>query len=86
MNDEIRENLFNMDVNTSRKGTADEPSTGLGLLLCKEFVEKHNGEIQGHKQSWNRQYVLFCDIAKSQGFLIHLSTGSVKNFQNITII
>ena len=45
MSDEIRQNLFRMDVNTKRKGTAGESSSGLGLLLCKEFVEKHGGEI-----------------------------------------
>jgi signal transduction histidine kinase len=38
-------NLFRLDVQSNRKGTDDEPSTGLGLLLCKEFVEKHVGQI-----------------------------------------
>lgn len=45
MSKKIRENLFKVDVNTTRKGTGGEPSTGLGLLLCKEFIERHNGKI-----------------------------------------
>ena len=39
------DNLFRLDLQTNRKGTEGELSTGLGLLLCKEFVEKHNGKI-----------------------------------------
>ena len=45
MNAKMIDNLFRLDVQTNRKGTNDEPSTGLGLILCKEFVEKHNGKI-----------------------------------------
>jgi len=45
MKPEILENLFRIDTNVSRPGTNGEPSTGLGLILCKEFVEKHGGKI-----------------------------------------
>ncbi len=45
MNQEMQENLFNITFNASRKGTEKEPSTGLGLILCKEFVEKHGGKL-----------------------------------------
>jgi PAS domain S-box-containing protein len=38
-------NLFRLDVQTTREGTEGEPSTGLGMLLCKEFVEKHCGRL-----------------------------------------
>lgn len=45
MSDEMLTNLFRIDTNTRRPGTEGELSTGLGLLLCKEFVEKSGGNI-----------------------------------------
>lgn len=42
---ELKDKLFLLNEKTSRKGTEGESSTGLGLLLCKEFIEKHNGKI-----------------------------------------
>ena len=45
MKPEMLENLFRLDVPTGRPGTEGEASTGLGLILCKDFVEKHGGKL-----------------------------------------
>jgi len=46
MSEEIRNKLFHLDARVKRPGTNGESSTGLGLLICKEFVAKMGGEIQ----------------------------------------
>jgi PAS domain S-box-containing protein len=42
---ELKNKLFMINEKTSRRGTGGELSSGLGLLLCKEFIEKGGGRI-----------------------------------------
>jgi len=45
MSPEMISSLFNPGARNGRPGTDGEASTGLGLLLCKEFVDKLSGKI-----------------------------------------
>ncbi|KAF0130447.1 MAG: integral membrane sensor signal transduction histidine kinase [Bacteroidetes bacterium] len=38
--------LYNFEQKTGRQGTEGEPSTGLGLILCKDFIEKNGGILE----------------------------------------
>ncbi|WP_373278107.1 sensor histidine kinase [Prolixibacter bellariivorans] len=42
---ETIDKLFRIEYSYSTTGTASESGTGLGLLLCKEFIEMHGGKI-----------------------------------------
>jgi len=53
MNKKMIGDLFRLDGETRRTGTAGEPSTGLGLILCKDFIEKHGGKIWVESEAEN---------------------------------
>lgn len=43
--DNVKEKLFKINRKATQKGTDNETGSGLGLLLCNEFIAKHQGEI-----------------------------------------
>ncbi len=45
MSKKMINNLFRLDVNTNRRGTEGELSTGLGLMICKDFVQILGGKL-----------------------------------------
>ncbi len=45
MNQTMLDNLFSLETKINREGTEGEPSTGLGLILCKDYAEQHGGKI-----------------------------------------
>lgn len=57
---ELLTKLFKIDQKVSRPGTEGETSTGLGLLLCKEFVEKHEGKIWVESETGKGSTFYFC--------------------------
>ena len=38
--------LFRIDIQSNRKGTDGEYSSGLGLIICKDLIEKHQGRLE----------------------------------------
>lgn len=65
MSEEIRNKLFDIDANITTTGTANEVGSGLGLILCKEFVEKHGGKI------WVNS-----ELGKGSAFVFSLPLGN----------
>lgn len=46
INEKQLQKIFKIDEKYKTQGTNDESGTGLGLVICKEFVEKHQGELK----------------------------------------
>ena len=58
MSNEQLQNLFHIENRNSRRGTAGESGSGLGLIVCKELIEKHGStlHIESEEQKGSRFY------------------------------
>ncbi len=59
MDGKMVENLFHLDNHANRKGTEGESSTGLGLVICREFVEKNGGTLRAESKEGNGSVFYF---------------------------
>lgn len=73
MTKDIADKLFRIDVNVSTIGTNKEKGTGLGLILCKEFVDKHNGKIWVESES-------------GKGSTFHFTLPVIAQYNDIALI
>lgn len=57
--DSIKNKVFNMFTDAKRPGTLGEKSFGLGLSICRQIIEKHNGKIwfENNKEKGTTFYV-----------------------------
>lgn len=67
MSEEIKSKIFKISEKVSFPGTNDETGTGLGLLLCKEFVEKNGGIIYAESEAGKGSVFTFELPGSSQG-------------------
>jgi|GEM_PF-2300198 len=59
MSEDILNSLFALTKPVYRLGTDGEPSSGLGLIICKELVEKQGGRISAHSTEGNGSTFVF---------------------------
>ena len=76
MSADIISKLFRIDSNLATRGTEDEKGTGLGLVLCREFVSRHDGRIWAESEEGKGstfKFILPLDLKKFDSLRVFLS-------------
>jgi len=70
MSADTKNKLFQSNQHVTNPGTSNEKGSGLGLILCKDFIEKHNGKIWVESELGEGSKFIF-SLPKSNSTLTH---------------
>lgn len=74
MNKKIMDNLFKIDKKITSIGTNNETGTGLGLILCHDFIQKHQGTLQVESEEGSGTTITFT--------IPHISNSEISHTEN----
>ena len=72
MNEKTKKSLFKIGETKSIQGTNGERGTGFGLLLCKEFIDKHKGKIEVESElGKGSKFIIILPIKQNNELIIN---------------
>lgn len=84
MDEQLVKDLFRIDKKVQREGTENEQGTGLGLLLCKEFVEANGGKIWAEsKEGAGSEFIFTLPIAEEDDESWDSVSGSDRKYAEL---
>ncbi len=82
--EELQPDIFRIDGKVSLKGTEGEKGSGLGLMLVKEIINKHNGEIWFYsKENFGTEFHFTIPEAKTKIIVVEDDSDSRALIRNL---
>jgi len=69
--------IFRLDIRFSTEGTENETGTGLGLMLCKEIIDKHSGSIRIESEPNKGTKIIFT-LPAEEGKVLNLQGDAIS--------